>query len=154
MFKCPKVLIKDNGFQLTSKSVKNVLLITEWIFDITQTIPQTNPSERAIYTQTMKAALRAYVEDNHKDWDKYLYTTDWMRITYHYPWVYEEFSIFRKFRSGDGSFRRCRLDETFKSLEQDPKNRLVFLNSRYIAYAYVTYSKHYHFESIHLWAWF
>lgn len=49
MFKCPKVLIKDNGFQLTSKSVKNVLLITEWIFDITQTIPQTNPSERAIY---------------------------------------------------------------------------------------------------------
>lgn len=71
MFGCPSVVIQDNGPQLTSKSYREFMSnygIKLW-YNAYYT-PQTNPAERVI--QTTKTAIRAYVQENHREWDKYL----------------------------------------------------------------------------------
>lgn len=152
MFGCPTVMIQDNGTQLTSKSYKKFAAdygVNIW-YNASYT-PQTNPSERAI--QTMKTALRAYVEGNHKDWDKFLpHVGCALRTATHESTKCSPyFANFGQEMVLSGNVGR--LDDTLKSLEEDPEDRLVVLErireeiKANIAKAYVTYSKHYNLRS-------
>lgn len=68
----PKTLIVDNGTQFKSKLFKE--LADEYkvknIFFNCVYHPQNNPTERE--NKTIGSAIRSYIDDNHKSWDKYL----------------------------------------------------------------------------------
>lgn len=71
MFSVPETLICDNGSQFIAKSFKSFL--GDYNVNLWYTAsyhPQTNPVERV--NRSIKAALRSYVNDNHRDWDVYI----------------------------------------------------------------------------------
>lgn len=71
LFGVPRSIICDNGVQFRSKEFKN--LCESYGVEISYTAyyhPQANPSERT--NQVIKSMLRAYVADNHRNWDNYL----------------------------------------------------------------------------------
>lgn len=72
MFGVPKTLICDNGSQFIARSFKKFL--TEYDVRLWYTanyLPQANPVERV--NKSIKSALRTYANDNHREWDKYIY---------------------------------------------------------------------------------
>jgi transposase InsO family protein len=71
MFGVPKVIICDNGKQFTSNQFKE--LLEDYNTEIWFTPyyhPQANPTERV--NRVIGTAISSYVQDNHKEWDKYI----------------------------------------------------------------------------------
>lgn len=71
MFGVPEILICDNGSQFIAKSFKSFLQdynVKLWY--TASYLPQTNPVERV--NRSIKAALRSYTNENHRDWDVYI----------------------------------------------------------------------------------
>lgn len=152
MFGVPTVVIQDNGTQLTSKSYKKFAAsygVRIW-YNAHYT-PQTNPAERAI--KTMKTALRAYVEENHRNWDKFLPQVGCaMRTAIHESTKYSPyFANFGQEMVVSGEMGV--LDATLRSLEDDAEDRLIILAKirdeirANIAKAYVIYAKNYNLRS-------
>lgn len=70
-FGVPETIHSDNGTQFTAKSFKE--MIKTYNINHIQTAPyshQSNSSERV--NQSILAAIRAYLEKDHRDWDLYL----------------------------------------------------------------------------------
>ncbi|KAI8119245.1 Transposon Tf2-6 polyprotein [Lucilia cuprina] len=70
-FGVPEVIHSDNGAQFVSKSFKD-MIATYKINHIKTAFyaPQSNASERV--NQSVLAAIRQYLDDDHRDWDLYL----------------------------------------------------------------------------------
>lgn len=68
----PKTVIVDNGRQFISKDFKNLMKSydVKSIFYNCHYHPQNNPTERV--NKVIGSAIRSYVNDNHKSWDKNL----------------------------------------------------------------------------------
>lgn len=151
VFGCPETIIQDNGSQLISKSYKEFVKsygIRLW-YNAYYT-PQNNPSERAI--RTMKTAIRAYVQEDHRTWDKFLpqvgsaLRSAVHESTKHSPY----FTNFGQEMATSGKMRV--LDDQLASLD-DPKDRLAILAKirddikTNIRKAYDVYSKNYNLRS-------
>lgn len=71
LFGIPKAIIVDNGVQFKSREFTS--LMNRFKVHIKYTAlyhPQANPCERI--NRVLKTMLRAFVSDNHRDWDQYL----------------------------------------------------------------------------------
>lgn len=71
VFGVPKVIICDNGKQFVSAQFKEMM--SNYSAEIWYTPyyhPQSNPTERV--NKVVGTAIASYVEDNHKEWDKYI----------------------------------------------------------------------------------
>lgn len=70
-FGVPEVVHSDNGCQFTAKNFENFLKIFK-IQHMKTAIysPQSNASERV--NQSVLSAIRAYLKEDHRDWDLYL----------------------------------------------------------------------------------
>ncbi|KMQ83046.1 reverse ribonuclease integrase, partial [Lasius niger] len=87
---CPQWLISDNGTQLKSKQLENLLTTFGIQHRVTPPYtPQCNPVERA--NRTFKTMVAQYVGKNQKTWDEhitalqYAYNTAWHEATGHTP---------------------------------------------------------------------
>lgn len=70
-FGVPKVTICDNGKQFVSNQFKELAMkYNSQIWYTPYYHPQANPTERV--NRVIGTAIASYVEDNHKDWDKYI----------------------------------------------------------------------------------
>lgn len=70
-FGVPEIIHSDNGSQFVSKSFEN--LLTSYKIQHIKTpvySPSSNASERV--NQSILAAIRAYLDEDHRDWDMYL----------------------------------------------------------------------------------
>lgn len=71
LYGAPDIIICDNGKQFTSKEFTE--LVTNYGIDLWYTPyyhPQANPTERV--NKVIGTAVASYIEDNHKEWDKYI----------------------------------------------------------------------------------
>lgn len=71
-FGCPRILVLDNGPQFTSKVFKDFIKsynIPKLFYNSLYT-PQNNPVER--YNKTVETCLACYVEDDQRNWSKFL----------------------------------------------------------------------------------
>ncbi|XP_022828375.1 uncharacterized protein LOC111357800 [Spodoptera litura] len=71
MYGTPSVIVCDNGKQFVSNQFKD--LVSEYGVKLWYTPyyhPQANPTERV--NKVIGSAIASYVEDNHKEWDKYI----------------------------------------------------------------------------------
>lgn len=71
MYGSPKVIICDNGKQFTASQFKE--LVASYNSELWYTPyyhPQANPTERI--NKVIGTTISAYVDDNHKEWDKYI----------------------------------------------------------------------------------
>ena len=68
----PKTMIVDNGSQFKSKDFKELMkeYKVQNLFYNCGYHPQNNPTERE--NRTIGSAIRSYINDKHKSWDKYL----------------------------------------------------------------------------------
>lgn len=71
LFGVPKILITDNGVQFTSSKFKDMCAEYKVQHKTTALYhPQANPTERI--NRVLKTMLSSYIENNHRDWEKYL----------------------------------------------------------------------------------
>lgn len=67
----PKKLVTDNGKEFVAENVESFLKESGIEHELTPVYhAQANPTERV--NKTIKTMIRAFVSDNHKEWDKYI----------------------------------------------------------------------------------
>lgn len=151
-FSVPRVIISDNGSQFVSKAYKTFM--DEFGVDLWYTASyhaQANPVERA--NKVIKTALRAYVSENHKEWDKYIHQVACaMRSAIHDSTKYSPYYLnFGQEMLVNG--KMYRLDNELENVALEKSERLERLDlcrktiQEHLSKAYKTYSNRYNLRS-------
>lgn len=151
-FSVPRVTISDNGSQFISKIYQKFLDelgVTLWY--TASYHAQANPVERA--NKVIKTGLRAYVNENHKEWDRYIHQVACaMRSAIHDSTKYSPYYLnFGQEMIIDG--KMYKLDNELENVAGDKSDRLERLElcrktiQENLNEAYKAYSKRYNLRS-------
>lgn len=153
LFGVPEILISDNGVQFKSKEFEKFLNnyhVTHW--KNANYHPENNPTERV--NRVIGAAIRTYVKDDHKEWDRDIQKVAMaIRTAVHESTLFTPYFINygRNFISSGAEYRQIR--ETGNNINYAPTDLNDNLKTIFAAVktnlkkAYERYSKHYNLRS-------
>lgn len=153
LFGVPEILISDNGVQFKSKEFEKFLSnyhVTHW--KNANYHPANNPTERV--NRVIGAAIRTYVKDDHKEWDRDIQKVAMaIRTSVHESTSFTPYFVNygRNFISSGAEYKRIR--ETNDDAGYDPLELNENLKSIFEAVkinlkkAYDRYAKHYNLRS-------
>lgn len=153
LFGVPEILISDNGVQFKSKEFDKFLgnyHVTHW--KNANYHPANNPTERV--NRVIGAAIRTYVGDDHKEWDRDIQKVAMaIRTAVHEATLFTPYFVNygRNFISSGAEYKQIREsgnDVTYDPLELNENLKTIFDTVKgNLKKAYDRYSKHYNLRS-------